>query len=90
MHEIQEKEKTFKKEVKVFWEEIQNKLNFSYSELNDLYKENKKYEVLDNEHSPNQKLLNNLPNKNNPNSNSYSNNKYIQEMNYNQNINEFN
>lgn len=43
MDRIQQKENTFKNEVKVFWEEVQSKLNISYSELNELYKENRKY-----------------------------------------------
>jgi hypothetical protein len=69
---IQKKEKTFKKEVKVFWEEVQNKLNFSYNELNELYKENRKFNFaakginLENHNNLNESFhINN--NNNNPN-----------------------
>jgi len=42
---IVEREKAYKKEVNLIWEDIQKKLNISYSELNEFYKENKKYEM---------------------------------------------
>lgn len=46
---IQEREKIFRKEVKIFSEEVKNKLNVSFSELNELYRENKKYNFSVNE-----------------------------------------
>lgn len=83
---VQEREKLFKREVKIFWEEIQNKLNISYSELNELYKENKKYEI--NNHNYNSDFNNNnIIKKNNIGNNSNLSNERI--INNNNNNNEF-
>ena len=80
MDVIQERENTFKKEAKVFWEEVQNKLNVSYSELNDFYNENRKYNfgMKDNNmqnHNSNNNYLNSNLNENMQIYNNNNNNK---------------
>jgi len=45
--------------VKVFWEEMQKKLNNSYGDLNELFKENKKYDFTDNDYFDNNNNNNN-------------------------------
>jgi len=85
---IQEREKTFKKEVKVFWEEVQNKLNFSYSELNELYKENRKYNLTLREFSSDNQNSNSNYNQLTNNINNFKNfNEKISEYNNNQKVN---